>query len=84
MGVAKSGVDTLAPDRRVRVDADMVHRFITSMHSASENTRNAYRAALSLAAQIKLPIDEDALKAFAANLAKRKFAKATQQLYSKN
>ena len=81
MGAAKSGVDTLAPDGRVRVDADMVHSFITSMHSASENTRNAYRAALSLAAQIKLPIDEDALKAFAANLAKRKFAKATQQLY---
>lgn len=63
------------------VDDDMVISFITSMHSASENTRNAYKSALTLAASIKLPINEDALKAFAANLAKRKFAKATQQLY---
>lgn len=81
MGAAKSNVQAATPDERIRVDADMVHSFVTSMHSASENTRNAYRAALSLAAQLKLTVDEDALKVFAANLAKRKFAKATQQLY---
>lgn len=58
-----------------------VDDFLESLRHANPNTRSAYRAALSLAASLDLPIDVDILKAFGAQLARRKYAKATQQLY---
>ncbi|MDW8394902.1 MAG: tyrosine-type recombinase/integrase [Anaerolineae bacterium] len=61
--------------------ADTVSAFLASLHEASPHTRTAYRAGLTLALEAKLLLDEDILKAFSAFLAKRKFARATRQLY---
>ena len=67
--------------RVARIDDTAVDQFLTSMRSANPNTRNAYRAALTLAAKLNLVIDADVLKIYADQLARRKYAKATQQLY---
>lgn len=63
------------------VTADLVNSFLLSLHDVSENTRNAYRAGLTLAAEANLNLDENILQVYAALLAKRKYAKATRQLY---
>jgi site-specific recombinase XerD len=63
------------------VSDDVVASFLLSLHDVSENTRNAYRAGLSLAATAKLKLDEGILQTYATLLSKRKFAKATRQLY---
>jgi site-specific recombinase XerD len=68
-------------DATPRIDEAMVDAFLGAMHGANPNTRSAYRAALSLAASLAIPIDVDVLKSFSAQLARRKYAKATQQLY---
>jgi site-specific recombinase XerD len=60
---------------------ELVNNFLLSLYDVSDNTRNAYRAGLSLAAEARLKLDEGILQAYAALLAKRKFAKATRQLY---
>ena len=64
-----------------KVDRSTVDGFLDAMRSANENTRNAYRAALTLAVTLALTIDADILKNFSAQMARRKYAKATQQLY---
>jgi site-specific recombinase XerD len=63
------------------LSADTVDEFLASLRHANPNTRAAYRAALTLAASLHLAIDLDILKSFGAQLARRKYAKATQQLY---
>lgn len=63
------------------LDRAAVEAFLGSLHESSINTRNAYRAGLALALEAKLRLDEDILKAYSAFLAKRKFARATRQLY---
>jgi site-specific recombinase XerD len=60
---------------------DLVRLFLLSMQDVSDNTRNAYRAGLTLAAGARLKLDETVLQQFNALLSKRKFAKATRQLY---
>lgn len=63
------------------IRADVIDAFLASLHSASPNTRNAYRAALTLALNAQLKLDEDVLNQFSALLSKRKFSRATKQLY---
>jgi len=63
------------------VTQELVESFLAALHDASDNTRAAYRAGLSLAAEAKLAVDEQVLQRFAALLARRKFARATRQLY---
>jgi len=59
----------------------LVASFLADLHDVSDNTRAAYKAGLSLAAEAKLAVDEQVLQRFSALLAKRKFARATRQLY---
>lgn len=61
--------------------AEMVRTFLAALQDVSDNTRGAYRAGLTLAAAGKLRLDETVLQQFNALLSKRKFAKATKQLY---
>lgn len=63
------------------IDEAVVGRFLMSLYDVSDNTRAAYRAGLSLAAQSKLTLDESVLQQFNALLSRRKFAKATRRLY---
>jgi len=63
------------------VTEDSVNAFLASLQDASINTRNAYGAALALAVTAKLPINEGMLAGFGAQLTKRKYARATRQLY---
>lgn len=63
------------------VTYDLIETFIRTLDDASPNTRNAYWAGLKLAAEVKLKIAETILQDFAAAISKRKFAKATRQLY---
>jgi site-specific recombinase XerD len=69
------------PDAKPKITAELVTRFISSMQDVSDNTRNAYKAGLSLAALQSLVVDEVILQNFSALLSRRKFAKATKQLY---
>jgi integrase/recombinase XerD len=65
----------------LRVDADLMMRFLATLHDASLNTRSAYKAGISLAVAAQLPLTEEVLSEFNAQLSRRKFAKATRQLY---
>ncbi|BCX03184.1 MAG: tyrosine recombinase XerD [Candidatus Roseilinea sp.] len=69
-----------APSPTVVTDA-LAQAFLASLHDASDNTRAAYKAGLSLAVEAKLKLDEDVLQRFSDFLAKRKFARATRRLY---
>ncbi|MCS6849415.1 MAG: tyrosine-type recombinase/integrase [Anaerolineae bacterium] len=69
-----------APSPTAVTDA-LVQAFLASLHDASDNTRAAYKAGLSLAVEAKLELNDDVLQRFSAFLAKRKFARATRRLY---
>lgn len=69
-----------APSPTVVTDA-LVQAFLASLHDASDNTRAAYKAGLSLAVEAKLELNDEVLQRFSAFLAKRKFARATRRLY---
>ncbi|MFC1465123.1 MAG: tyrosine-type recombinase/integrase [Candidatus Brachytrichaceae bacterium NZ_4S206] len=68
------------PSPTVVTDA-LVQAFLASLHDASDNTRAAYKAGLSLAVEAKLELNDEVLQRFSAFLAKRKFARATRRLY---
>ncbi|PJF46869.1 MAG: hypothetical protein D6709_06080, partial [Chloroflexi bacterium] len=59
----------------------LAEAFLAALHDASDNTRAAYKAGLSLAVEAKLELNEAILQRFSAFLAKRKFARATRRLY---
>jgi site-specific recombinase XerD len=63
------------------VTPELVDTFVNALLNKSPNTLAAYRNGLNLAVDMKLSIDNDMVKVFAAALARRKFARATQQLY---
>lgn len=63
------------------INQDLVETFIATLEESSVNTQNAYHAGLKLAAELKLKIKENILQEFALAISKRKFAKATRQLY---
>jgi site-specific recombinase XerD len=63
------------------VKDDLARAFLDSLYGISENTRNAYSAGLKLAIESKLSIDNHMLQTYAKFLTRRKFAKATKQLY---
>jgi site-specific recombinase XerD len=65
----------------VLIERDSIERFLSSLMNASPRTLDAYKNGLSLAAHLKLEINGDVLKTFNQQLHKRRYAKATCQLY---
>ena len=59
----------------------LIQTFLGSLTGASANTIAAYRAGLTLFAQMAIDLNESCLQQFDVQLNKRKFAKATCQLY---
>ena len=59
----------------------LIQTFLGSLTGASANTIAAYRAGLTLFAQMGIELNEACLQQFDVQLNKRKFAKATCQLY---
>lgn len=59
----------------------LAQAFLAALHDASDNTRAAYKAGLSLAVEAKLELNDEILQRFSLFLSKRKFARATRRLY---
>lgn len=73
----------MAPDDSspTAVSEALVQAFLAALQDASDNTRAAYKAGLSLAVEAKLELNDEILQRFSLFLSKRKFARATRRLY---
>lgn len=63
------------------IDRDSVDQFLSSLINVSPRTVDAYKNGLTLAAQLKLELNVNILRTFNQHLNKRRYAKATNQLY---
>ncbi len=72
---------TLDDPSPTTVSDALAQAFLAALHDASDNTRAAYKAGLSLAVEAKLELNEEILQCFSLFLSKRKFARATRRLY---